>query len=311
MRNIISTKETSKKTIQQFILLVVLIAFAIGCKKENLTTLIQPNSAELKTVDVSNYNKLLGAVYKRAEFESYCGTDYLYTDSIYVNGVVWEYSSAGYEYLMYKGLTHFKDANNNYFFAGLVWPTDGYEYGIGFGNKIGGPGYFPFTANVTVSIPEKNFTLVYNNAACFAIGDENLSHVDSVRIVLRKKQTQDFAVVADSILSFAQLKNKLGLGLIHPDSVSLYSSIGKVASFDAARVYNWIYYSSNTSDIYGLENASLYSNNLNFGDGLNEQCSGGIDIYLHKDGTIYGCKTSYSIFYMNYLGSRKQLHIYE
>jgi len=295
---------------QKFILFIAIVTFAYGCQKEELTP-VPSNSVELKTVDATKYNQVRNAIAMRAEFERYCGTDYFYTDSIIINGVAWQYPSSGYEYLMYKGLTHFADANNNFIYCGLEWPADAYQYGIGFGTKVGGPGNFPFTANVQVSIPEKNYTIIYNNAPCFAIGDESFTHIDSIRIILRKKQTKDLVVVADSVLTFAQLKDKLGLAICTPDSVALYSSLGKVSSFDGAHIYNWIYYNASTSDIYGLQDAGVFTENLNFGDGLAGSCSGGIDIYLHKDNVIYKCTTSYSIFYMNYIGSRKQFHIYK
>jgi len=305
-----TTHPTKRITLKIFVFAAI-VAFATGCQKEELTPLAQPNSAELKTDDASGYNKVRNAVAKRAESETYCNTDYFYTDSIIINGVPWNYPSSGYEYLMYKGLTHVGDANNNYFYCGLEWPSDAYQYGIGFGTRVNSSGSFSFTANVKVCIPEKNYSINYDNAACFAIGDQSFTNIDSVRFVLRKKQTKDLVVTPDSVITFAQLKTKLGLTISSPDSVALYSSIGKVASYRGADIYNWIYYSSNTSDIYGLENAGVYTNNLNFGDALTGDCSGSIDIYLHKNNLIYKCSTSYSIFYMNYQGSRKQFHIYE
>jgi len=283
---------------QKLILFIAILIFAIGCQREELT-LAPSDSVELKTIDATKYNQIRNAIAKNAEFDTYCGTDYFYTETIIINGVTWEYPSSGYEYLMYKGLTHFADANNNFFYCGLEWPADGYQYGIGFGTKVAGPGYFPFTADVTVSLPDKNYTINYDNALCFAIGDESFAATDSIRIILHKKQKKNLVVVADSIISFVQLKDKLGLAISSPDSVALYSSIGKVVSFDGAHIYNWIYYNSNTSDIYGLEDAGVFTENLNFGDGLIGSCSGGIDIYLHKNNIIYKCSTSYSIFYMN------------
>jgi len=58
------------------------------------------------------------------------------------------------------------------------------------------------------------------------------------------------------------------------------------------------------------ENADTYTHNLNFGDGLIGSCSGAIDIYLHEGAYVYKCSTRYSIFFNDYLGARKQLHIY-
>jgi hypothetical protein len=310
MHNVSTFNQSTRKPIQQFILFMSIVTFLSACQKEEMA-ITPSDSVELKTTDATRYGQVRNAIATRAESEKYCNTDYFYTDSVIINGAAWQYPNSGYEYLMYKGLTHFADASNNYFFCGLEWPSDAYQYGIGFGTRPGGPGYFAFTANVQVCIPEKNYTINYDNAACFAIGDQSLTQTTSIKIILRKKQSKDLVVVPDSVITFAQLKDKLGLGMMAPDSVALYSSIGKVAAFHGARVYNWIYYSSGTSDVYGLENAGQFTQNLNFGDGLAGSCSGGMDIYLHKNNMIYKCSTSYSIFYNNYTGSRKQFHIYE
>lgn len=316
MKNVSQSDQIHNKLIQSLILFfaaIAIIALASSCQKEDLavTSSDSSSSIELKTVEATGYNQVRNSIAKRAELETYCNTDYLYTDSVIINGVAWQYPSSGYEYLMYKGLRHFADANNNYFYCGLEWPSNAYEYGIGFGTRVGGPGYYAFTANVQISFPEKNYTIRYDNAPCFAIGDQSLANADSIRIILHKRQTKDVTVVADSTISFVQLKEKLGVSVFIADSIVLNSSLGRISSYSKARVYNWIYYSPGTSDVYGLENSGVLTQNLNFGDALAGDCCGSIDIYLHKNNIIYKCTTSYSIFYNSYMGNRKQLHIYE
>ena len=293
------------------ILSLVLLTLLFSCQKDD-TLLAPTDSEDLKSASATNYNKFKNAIVKRVEFELYCGTEYEYTDSIYINGVAWKYASDGFEYLMYKGLTHVANEYNDYFFYPLEFPADGYIYGIGFGNHSTGIGYYPFTANVQVDFPEKNYSVRYDQQPCFAIGDAGFaSTTDSIRIVLRKKQNSDLKAGVDSVLSFAQMKLKLGLGKTVTDSVTLNSSLGNVATYAKATIYNWDYYGGGTTDIYGLENAGGLTNNLNFGDDLSASCSATIDIYLHQGKSIFKCSTSYSIFYTEYLGSRKQLHIYE
>src|SRR5947208_8085416 len=106
MKNIPITNQFIKSTVQNLILFIAIVTFATGCQKEDLTP-VPSNPAELKTVDVAGYNKVRNSIARSAEYETYCGTDYFYTESIFINGVEWEYPSSGYEYLMYKGLSHF------------------------------------------------------------------------------------------------------------------------------------------------------------------------------------------------------------
>jgi hypothetical protein len=295
---------------KKFLPLIALLASLYSCQKED-SMMAPASTADLKEANASTYNKVKNAIVKRAEMESYCNSEYYYTDSIYINGVAWQYPTSGYEYLMYKGLTHFADGNNDYLFCGLEYPTEGFAYGIGLGKKVYSTGYYSFVADVKVCIPDKNYSITYASAPCFAMGDQNLTSTDSIRIVLHKVQKQDLKVTADSIISFAELKNKLGTAISGPDSVALYSDIGKISSYHTATIYNWDYYNGGTTEVYGLENAGKFTNNLNFGDGLIGSCSGTIDIYLHKDKVVYQCSTNYSIFYTDYIGARKQLHIYE
>ncbi len=295
---------------RKFLLLALLCVLFASCQKSQ-SLLTPPSSEQMKTANSASYNKTKNAISKRVEFESYCTTDYQYTETIFIDGVECVYPSSGYEYLMYKGLTHFTDASNDYYFAALEYPLDGYAYGIGFGNHFTSSGYYPFTANVKVCIPEKNYSITYSSAPCFAIGNQDFTHTDSIRFVLHKKQSQDVSITPDSTITFEVLKLKLGTGKNQPDSVALYSSLGKVASYQTAYIYNWNYYNAGTTDMYGLENAGSLTDNLNFGDALTGDCSGLIDIYLHQGKIIYKCSTRYSIFYNTYLGARKQLHIYQ
>jgi hypothetical protein len=287
--------------------LLTLSLIAFGCQKEE--PMLPVTSVDMKT-SPHNYNNLKTAIGKQVETETYCENDYLYTASVFINGVEWQYPDDGYEYLMYKGLMHHGDVYNDYYFAPLEFPADGYEYGIGFGNRSTGPGVYFFDATVEIDVPEKQYAQIFKGISCFAMGDSTLTHTDSIRIVLHKKVKKDLVIVPDTVLTFAALKEKLGTAIYVADSISISSSFGKLSSYAAGQTYNWDYYGAGTTEIYGLQNAGSYSSNLSFGDGLIGNCSGPIDIYLHSSGKIYKCSTYYSIVYTTYEGCRKQLHIY-
>lgn len=295
---------------QKLVFLASIIVFLSSCQKENSVSVSNDSDAELKSVSFSSYNKVRNAILQKAETEFFCSTDYQYTQSVFVDGVEWQYPATGYEYLMYKGLTHVSDGSNDYFYAGLQHPILGTEQGIGFGHHFTSTQYYPFTAQVKVCIPEKNYSVTYSNAACFAIGNQSFANADSIRFVLYKKQNNDPATSLYTNISFSELRGKLGPTTLSAKLIQLGSSLGTISSYNNAVVYNWSFYGS-TPEIYGLESAGTLSYNLNFGDGFSStDCTGIIDVYLHDEDKVYKCSTRYSIFYNEYLGCRKQLHIY-